>query len=102
MGMGMGLELDIGRWTLDMDLDLDLDQEAVKRTIRTINGRASGRAGVIQDGVGFVETSKSEARSLIQPTSASRCVPTAKHLGPKTTGEGCTPLSTTTLHLQTD
>lgn len=30
-----------------MDLDLDLDQEPVKRTIRTINGTASGRAGVI-------------------------------------------------------
>lgn len=71
MGMGM-----------DMDPDLDLDQEAVKRTIRTINGRASGRGGVIQDGVGPVETCKSEARSLIQQTSASRCVLPAEHLGP--------------------
>lgn len=84
-GMGMGM---------DMDPDLDLDQEAVKRTIRTINGRASGRAGVIQDGVGLVETCKSEARSLIQPTSASRCVLTAEHLRPPRRQGGmnwCTP-----------
>lgn len=67
---------------MDMDPDLDLDQEAVKRTIRTINGKTSGRAGVIQDGVGPVETCKSEARSLIQQTSASRCVLPAEHLGP--------------------
>lgn len=70
---------------MDMNPDLDLDQEAVKRTIRTINGRASGRAGVIQDGVGPVETCKSEARSLIQQTSASRCLLPAEHGPPKTT-----------------
>lgn len=72
-GMGM---------SMDMDPDLDLDQEAVKRTIRTINGRASGRAGVIQDGVGLVETCNSEARSLIQPTPASRCMPNGRTLTP--------------------
>lgn len=75
MGMGM-----------DLDLELDLDQEPVKQTIRTINGTASGRAGVIQNGVGLVETCKSEPRSLIQPTSASRCMVAAKYLRPNTTG----------------
>lgn len=48
--------------------------------------RASGRAGVIQDGVGLVETCKSEAGSLIQQTSASRWVLSAKDLSPSTTG----------------
>lgn len=46
-------------------------------------GRASGRAGVIQNGVGLVETCKSEAGSLIQPTPASRWGGNGKRLKPQ-------------------
>lgn len=63
--------------------------------------RASGRAGVIQDGVGLVETCKSEAGSLIQPTSASRYLGRCsrqKTYAPGRQGE----MVRTTLHLQSD
>lgn len=42
MGVGMGVDTGVD---MDLGVDLDLGQEPVKRTIRTINGRASGRKG---------------------------------------------------------
>lgn len=98
MGVGMGMGVDSGQWTRAWTWAWEWIWIWVKnpsngRSGRSVEG-ASGGKGVIQDGVGAVETCKSEAGSLIQQTSASRSVGTAKDLGPNKT---CS-----TLRLQSD